>query len=307
MTAPYSDVIIALHNILKRNSSVLSPIYRSDGSANAAGDSLEYFMKDMFSPGNEAAQHPTEETKQNVYRKYLSWTGNSSNFPDFIVRGGVGVEPKKVEGDSASNIALNSSYPKDYITPQTQNVPRVITEDPWDRKEIVYAVGSLPRVKKGAPRPTKLSSLWMVYSNTYVANASTYQSVISDIREVLEGLPGEMMQDSKELGRVYGIDPLKYTNLRVRGMYELKHPERVFGDLVKEDIKDFPQGVTKIYLVILKSDYEKLGQDVDLSDDYHNLDDFYAARRLKKKEVRVSDPNNSDGEIDVIIFMGWTE
>lgn len=91
--SPTTNVLVALKNILDRNSSVLTPIFRSNGSANAAGDSLEFFVKDMFCTG--ASQYQHEHEKMRKYNEYLSWTGNSSNFPDFIIKGGVGVEPKK--------------------------------------------------------------------------------------------------------------------------------------------------------------------------------------------------------------------
>ena len=44
MTAT-TNVLVALKNILDRNSSYLTPIFRSNGTANAAGDSLEYFVQ----------------------------------------------------------------------------------------------------------------------------------------------------------------------------------------------------------------------------------------------------------------------
>ncbi|WP_237202944.1 NgoPII family restriction endonuclease [Rothia endophytica] len=304
---PASDIIIALHNIMDRNSTILAPIFRSDGSANAAGDSLEYFVKDMFSPGNRAAQHGNEQAKEQAYSEYLSWTGNSSNFPDFIVKGGVGVEPKKIQSASFSNLSLNSSYPKGYITPQTQNMPAASSirePEPWTRKEVVYAVGNLP---KGQEVANKLKYLWLVYGNTFIADDVIYQSAIQDIREALSNLRGNMMADSKELGRVYGIDPLENTNLRVRGMYELKHPAIAFKDVLDDLDLSFPENSTEIYTVILKSNYEELGEVVDLNDNAHSLEKFMDAGRLTRYAVDLSDPNDTLKTVEAYIFVGYTD
>lgn len=127
-----TNVLIALKNVLERNSSVLTPIYRSNGTPNIAGDSLEYFVKDMFC--SRASQYQYENEKNRIYDEYLSWKGNSTNFPDFIVKGGVGVEPKKLNDKSYSTLALNSSYPKDYIYPDSQNLPKNIDEEGWSKK-----------------------------------------------------------------------------------------------------------------------------------------------------------------------------
>jgi hypothetical protein len=41
---------------------------------------------------------------------------------------------------------------------------------------------------------------------------------------------------TKELGRYNKIDPLEITDLRIRGMYQVKHPTKVF-DYLLEDIR----------------------------------------------------------------------
>ena len=115
-----------------------------------------------------------------------------------------------------------------------------------------------------------------------------------------------MMKDSKELGRVYGVDSLKHTNLRVRGMFELAHPAKVFGDYVKDTVVDFPQGSTAIYLVIRKSDYDDLEATVDLSDQNHDLTDFYDEGRLDRIEVELPSPDGDDVTEPAYIFVGYT-
>ncbi|ALS00076.1 restriction endonuclease [Enterococcus silesiacus] len=287
MTTPTTNVLIALSNILQRNSSILTPIFRSNGSANAAGDSLEYFIKDMFCTG--ASQYQYDYEKDEVYDKYLSWKGNSSNFPDFIVRGGVGVEPKKLNNTSYSTLALNSSYPKDYIYPDSQNLPKIIDESNWEKKEVIYVAGNLNK-------SNKLISLWFAYGNTMVADRSVYLDLINDIREAVKETDATLVP-SIELARARGIDPLKYTNLRMRGMYELQHPHIVFNEYISRH--DIPLEASKIFLVLLKKDYENIQDKPDLSE-------FYFNGQLTSHEIFIDDPNSTENKLEAIIFEGWT-
>lgn len=290
-----SNVLIALYNILSRNSSILTPIFRSNGSANAAGDSLEFFVKDMFCTG--ASQYQYEHEKQKIYDQYLSWSGDSSHFPDFIVNGGVGVEPKKMNNQSKASISLNSSYPKDYIYPDSQNIPNenlIIEDVEWEKKEVVYVAGNLNS------KTNKLLSLWMVYGNTFIADRKVYLNLVDEIREAIEET-NATLKKSKELARAIGIDPLKHSNLRVRGMYELHHPALVFNQYI-DDLEPNDDS-TKIFLVILKSDLEQL----EKSNKNPDFTAFYKDGKLVKKEITLPNPNNPIESLDAIIFCGYTD
>ncbi|MDN6409699.1 MAG: NgoPII family restriction endonuclease, partial [Tetragenococcus halophilus] len=291
-----TNILVALYNILKRNSTVLTPIYKSNGAPNAAGDSLEFFIKDMFCTG--ASQYFYEHEKNNVYAEYLSWTGDSSHFPDFIVKGGVGVEPKKINNKSIGNLALNSSYPKDYIYPDSQNIPgpELLRENEnWDKKEIIYVVGNLDKTSN------KLFSLWMVYGNTFIADKSVYLNIIEEIRTAV-AKTNATLSKSKELARAIGIDPLRHSNLRVRGMYELNHPAFVFRQYIDDKNHVFPKDATQINVVMLKKDFLQLEKE-EVSPD---LTDFYNKGKLLKKEILLPDPNDLNNKIESVILYGYT-
>lgn len=297
-----TNALIALNNIFQRNSTRLTPIFRSNGSANAAGDSLEYFIKDMFCTGAEKYQYDHE--KDRVYNQFLSWSGDSSHFPDMIVAGGVGVEPKKVNNESEASIALNSSFPKDYIYPTTQNVPQ-LSEKSWQKKPIIYAVGNL-NTKKGIDE-NKLFSLWLAYGNTFVADRNVYLSMVNEIRGAIRNASNADLVDSKELARAKGIDYLKYTNLRVRGMYELRHPAKVFGEYVEN--LNFPKNKSHIYLVMLKSEFDSIKNDMDSrwNDLEKSLQHFMDEGKLTKLDVQLPDPNDLNNKLEAIIFAGYTD
>lgn len=292
-----TNLLVALRNILERNSSILTPLFRSNGSANVAGDSLEYFVKDMFCTG--ASQYQMENEKMKIYNQYLSWTGDSKHFPDFIIKNGAGVEPKKVNGKSKGNIALNSSYPKDYIYPDSQNIPNntlLMENEDWDKKDIIYAVGNLDNTNN------KLLSLWLVNGNTFIANRKVYENLIAEIREAISKT-NATLQDSKELARAIGIDPLNHANLRVRGMYELKHPEAIYGTYISDIV--LPKESTRIYVVMLKDDLIKLElENEDLNED---LCTYYNQKRLFRKDICIPNPNNISSTLEAVIFCAYTD
>lgn len=288
----YSNVLIALKNILDRNSCRLTPIFRSNGTANAAGDSLEFFVKDMFCTGASAYQHEVDKDK--VYDKYLSWKGNSSNFPDFIIKEGVGVEPKKMNGKGAGNLPLNSSFPKAYIYPDTQNLPLkgLIVESEWQKKEIVYVVGNLNQ------KDDKLIRLWLAYGNTFIANESIYLDLKESIKEAVVNLPNAIFVDTKEFGRIKKVDPLGNSNLRLRGMWELSHPEVVFQSYLK--MNEIPENATKINLIITEDEYNNLSDKPDLSI-------YIDENRLKVQKILIPNPNNLEKEISIYLFEAYTD
>lgn len=306
-----TNVLVALNNIFKRNSTRLTPVFRSNGTANATGDSLEFFVKDMFC--EEASQYTYQDDKEKVYKKYLSWTGDSSHFPDLIINDGAGVEPKKINGKSTTGtLALNSSFPKDYIYPDTQNVPapgksgkKEYVETGWTKKPIIYVVGNLNN-KKSSTNTNGLYSIWFAYGNTFVADNSKYESVISSIRNAIDKDVNAPLEHSKELGRLRGIDNLKLTNLRIRGMYELQHPGKVFHEYV-DDLK-LPDDKSHVFVVMLKREYDHLVKEMKdkWSPVEKSLQGFINKGVLNKLSVKIPDPNNPDQKLDAIIFAGYT-
>ncbi|MBC6308616.1 NgoPII family restriction endonuclease [Listeria sp. FSL L7-1582] len=292
MTAT-TNVLVALKNILDRNSCRLTPLFRSNGSANTAGDSLEYFIKDMFCTGG--ILHSIEEDKNKIYDKYLSWKGNSTNFPDFIVRGGVGVEPKKMNGKGNASLSLNSSFPKAYIYPDTQNIPpqNLIDEETlWNKKNIVYAVGNLDK------ESDKLIRLWFAYGNTFIADERIYNGLKSKIKETIENLTSSEFVPSKEFGRIKRVDPLGNTNLRLRGMWELAHPEAIFQQFLT--LTDIPDGATKVNLIIPEDDFLQLDDKPDLSQYIND------GKLIVHKEL-IPNPNNNLENISVYLYETYTD
>jgi hypothetical protein len=79
----------------------------------------------------------------------------------------------------------------------------------------------------------------MVYGNTYAAKHETYQRIKSTISTGIKTIPDVVFADTKELGRVNQVDPLGITNLRIRGMWQIENPRKVFNYLHETTDSDF--------------------------------------------------------------------
>ena len=106
-----TNLLIAVSNLIKSPTSSLSFNYNAKNRANSMGDSLEFYVKDLFC--NSSTEQDIAK-KNEIYSKYFSYLGNQNNPPDIIISQGDAVEIKKIES-LGSSIALNSSYPKDKL------------------------------------------------------------------------------------------------------------------------------------------------------------------------------------------------
>ena len=87
------------------------------------------------------------------------------------------------------------------------------------------------------------------------------------------------------LGGAKGVDSLKITTLRVRGMWVIKHPQKVFSKL----IQDWVDNEFEVKALIPKDIFENLPQS-----SRKRLEDSL----LKKEEIKLPDPTNRAENID---------
>lgn len=293
MITPNTNTLFAYKNILDHNSTKLPPIISKKGnSSNNQGDSFEIFIKDMYC--NTAMQYPHLEDKEQDYKNYLSWLGDSKHFPDMIVRGGEGVEIKKLS--SFGNLSLNSSFPKDYIYPNTQNLAAEISTASWTKKNIVYATCNVPNKNN---TQDKCTTVWLAFGNTFVADKQVYLKMINGIRSGAKSANKQAsFVKSQELARIKNVDLKKHTNLRVRGMWELTNPEKIFGEYLNKTNFSIPAGATRVNMIILDSDFQNMVQP-----DFENL---IKQNRLVITPIDIPDPNKQ-GTLTAKLFEGYTD
>lgn len=186
--------------------------------ANSMGEALEEFVKDLFAGTLGETDEAQRLAKLNAVFSYL---GNQNNPPDIILKGGDAIEVKKMQKQSTS-IALNSSYPKAKLFAESSMITEACRHcEEWAEKDLIYAVGVV--------NDNHLSALCLVYGEDYAASASIYQRIKKVITDGIHSLGGVELAETNELGRVNRVDPLGITFLRIRGMWQIENPVKVFS------------------------------------------------------------------------------
>mgnify|MGYP001627947575 FL=1 len=223
-----TNILEAIYNIVNQKNFEIRAMYSGRNRANGMGDALENYIKDAFAGTFGVSD---ELQKMQTYNQKFSWLGSQNNPPDIMIKGGDAIEVKKTQSANSS-LALNSSYPK---TDLRLTSPMITKEckgcEDWTVKDLIYCVGHTT--------DTSLKSLWMVYGNSYAAKHETYQRIKTTISSGIKTIPDVVFADTKELGRVNQVDPLGITNLRIRGMWQIENPRKVFNYLHEPTDKDF--------------------------------------------------------------------
>lgn len=224
-----TNLLIAITNIVENPITDLISFYSGSNRANNMGDALETYVKDVFCNSIELNNHQKDE----LYSQNFSYLWNQNNPPDLIIKNSDAVEVKKIE-TLWSAIALNSSYPKNklYIDDsRITNECRICEGTAWEQKDIIYAVGIAPK------EINKLKAIWFVYGDCYAAKKEVYQRVADKISNWISEIPDVELVETNELAKVKKVDPLGITDLRVRGMWHIDNPIKVFHDITCIDEK----------------------------------------------------------------------
>ncbi len=279
-----TNILRALLNIREAGDYDLARFYSiqrarrsAENRVNSVGAALEYFVKDAFC---STFREPQLQRKGIEYAKCFSYIGNQNNPPDIMLKGSDAVEVKKIDGVRPSDLALNSSYPKSKLHSDSPMITAACRAcEPWQVKDMLYSVGFVAG--------TRLKALVFVYGDCYAASRGVYERVRRSVTEGLKGLDLEMAK-TRELGRVNRVDPLGITNLRVRGMWTIQNPLRVFSHLFNYA----PGRGLTAYALMRKDKYASFPEG----------DRKAAASRLGKEEAKIKDPDNPARMLDAVLL-----
>ena len=268
-----TNLLVAIKNIIKNDKFDLNLIYRnSTNRINNSGDSLELFAKDAFCDSFNKKISEKEE----VWASELSYIGNKNNPPDFIIKNSDAIEIKKIE-KIKSAIALNSSFPKNKLFSSdpriTKSCVKCETEE-WETKDLIYTIGVCNK--------SKLNLIWFIYGDCYCADKEVYEKISNKISQGILEIPEIEWEKTNELGKIKKIDPLGITDLRVRGMWHIENPIKVF----ENHISKYPIMESNIIALIPKNKYESFPKN-----DRTNLENLVELG-LKIQDIKIKSPNN---------------
>ena len=265
------NIIAAIINIVKNPILELKEYSISHNRANSMGEALEEYIKDVFSG---TLFEKDENKRMEIISEVFSYLGNTNNPPDSILRGGDAIEVKKIENKSSS-LALNSSYPKAKLYSNSSMITDACRScEKWEEKDIIYTIGTCEK--------NKLTSLIFVYGEDYAAENKIYENVKNKIKLGIETINGLEFSETNEIGRVNRVDPLGITYFRIRGMWGIENPVKVFDYIYKrDDSKQFN------FMALINEDkYLSFSNTKELEDlEKEN-------KNLEIKDVRIKNPNN---------------
>lgn len=273
-----SNILEAIYNISQLEDLSVKSITFGSNRANNMGEGLESFVKDAFA---NTFENDDKNSRNLIHNNVYSFQGSKRNPPDLMIKGGAAIEVKKIES-LTSELQLNSSHPKSKLLSTSKFITKKCREsETWTEKDFIYVVGHTPKGTK------TLSSIWFIYGDIYAASEETYTSLKIDIGDTIESIPDIDFSETKEIGRVNQVDPLKITNLRIRGMWLLQQPYAVFNYIHGYEVgKRF-----QCFALIPKTKYETLP-----ADSIERINSI--PNNLSIEDVRVNDPDNPVNLID---------
>ncbi len=279
-----ANLLKAIHTISKVKDFELKEIYKGKNRVNNSGDALEYFVKDAFS--NSFSINGLS-AKDKAHAGHLAYMGNSNNPPDFVLKNGDAVEVKKV-GVKTSTLQLNSSYPKSKLHHDDSRITpdcRQCDGGKWKEKEIIYSVGHLDG--------SHIKTLWFVYGSCYAADRKIYEKTANKVTSSLRSAEGlDFVEDTNELAGVRKVDPLGITFLRVRGMWLIDTPQKVFQYVLPAQYK---KSVFNLYALIPADNFAEFPKE-----------DVTALRGNKSitfYDVEVKSPNNPAKYMKAVLIV----
>lgn len=266
-----TNLLKALYNVAKYQDNDLKSIYKGSNRANVMGEALEYYVKDLFC---DSLKEKDADKKDRKHSEYFSYIGNQNNPPDFIVKQGDAVEVKKIES-FGSSLALNSSYPKSKLHADSLMITTACKKcEVWDCKDIIYLVGVI--------KESKVRLMWFVYGDCYAADREVYEKIRDAVVGGIKEMKGVALSDTDELGRVNKVDPLGITYLRIRGMWAIENPLRVFNYV----IKDYKENNFTAYAIIKTDKYNSFPKD-----DRQKIEGV-SKKNLLVEDIEIKNPNN---------------
>lgn len=271
-----TNILEAIVNIAKNPIYEIRNHYSGRNRMNNVGEALETFIKDAFA---NTIQTENETEKMRRYNEEFSWLGNQNHPPDIMIKGGDAIEVKKTQSAN-SDLALNSSYPKSTVQANSTMITQACrTCEDWTEKDLIYCVGHTT--------DDSIKSLWMIYGNIYAASHGTYQIIKQKITEGINEIPNIELAETNELGRVNRVDPLGITNLRIRGMWQIQNPRRVFNYLYASSESTF-----EVVAIIPTSKYDSFPTESK------SRIETMENTNLTIQNVQVKNPNNPASLID---------
>ena len=266
------NIIDAISTLVKNHSVELQNSHGGKNRINELGYALEDYVKNLFADSFSCSQAERLEKWSQIF----SYIGNDANPPDIMIRNGDAIEVKKIQSEDTA-LALNSSFPKQKLFRSNPMISQACRDsEDWFEKDLLYVVGFI--------KSNSISDLCMIYGRNFCASSECYERIRQRIKDGVESIEGVEFAQTRELGRINRVDPLGITYLRVRGMWHIANPWKVF-----EYIHHKNSRANFNFMCLI--DFEKWNQ-------LENRDKLFELHELNIESVRIKNPDNPAKLID---------
>lgn len=272
-----TNILEAIINIINQSQFNVINLFSGKNRINNVGEGLENFIKNAFA---NTFTEENEILRLQKFSEIYSWLGNQNHPPDLMIKNGDAIEVKKIQSP-LNDLALNSSYPKSTLLSSSKLITNNCRNcEDWKEKDLIYSIGYIDN--------EELKSLFFVYGNIFAAYHDIYEIIKEKISYGIKEIPNVEFAESKELGRVNRVDPLGITNLRIRGMWQIQNPKKVFDYLLNNEKSKF-----ELIAIIPTSKYNSFP--IESINKIENL----TLNNFSITNSKVKNPNNPATLIDV--------
>ena len=263
------NILRAFINIAQNPIINIVDYYNGRNRINNSGKALEIFIQDAFAG---TIDESNENRRLERLEEVFSYQGNQNNPPDLILRNSDAIEVKKLQSKNSA-IALNSSYPKAKLYSDNPMITKDCKScENWREKDIIYAIGYTD--------DSSLKSLWLVYGDCFCADRTIYERIKTTISNGINSIPDVEFTQTNELGKVKKVDPLGITDLRIRGMWHIENPNKIF-----DYIYEFDDSASFQLISIIKEEKYNLLP-------FEDKETIENSQNISIKDIKIKNPNN---------------
>ena len=284
------NILTAIKNISDFKTNNMSEYFKDYATTQikTVRQQMEYYVKDAISGSFKSAKDkkPTDR-----YNGIFSYIGSKNKPPDMIIQGGDAVVIKTIKTYRGS-LTINNYPPKDRIMwndPWIVKNCREIDGGQWNSKDVFYATGWIEK--------RRMKYLIFIQGSCFIPEEKVYNKKIQGLKKnIYDYLESEGLEANRTigLGKVNNMDPLGITDLRIKGVWRIKHPLKTFSDTFSYDKnKDFT-----LIALMLKNKFDSFPK--------KDIDALVIDNQIEIEDVKIKNPNKPERKIEAkLITTSW--
>jgi len=284
------NILTAIKNISNFKTNNMGEYFKeyAGNKIKTARQQMEYYVKDAISGSFNSVKDkkPTDR-----YKGLFSYLGSKTQPPDMIIRDGDALVIKTIKTYKGS-FTINNSPPKDRLMWNDSWIIkncRRIDGGQWTSKDLFYVIGWIEK--------RRMKYLNFIQGSCFLPEQKFYNKKTDDLKKnIYKFLESEGLEANRTiaLGKVTNIDPLAITNLRIKAVWRIKNPLKIFSDTFSYDKK---QEFTLIALM-LKNKFDSFPK--------KDIDPIINDKQIEIEDVKIKNPNNPQKKIDAkLITASW--